>query len=49
MTYKWAGNVIPEYHPYSKFVAWSVCKDASNLIFPPPPPPPPEEKKEVVD
>jgi len=38
ISYVWNGNKVPEYNPWTKFVAWELCKNNLEEIFPKPKP-----------
>jgi hypothetical protein len=34
ITYEWDGTKIAEYNPWTRFVAWELCKNNLEEIFP---------------
>ena len=36
ISYEWDGNKISDYNPWTKFVAWELCKNNLEEIFPKP-------------
>jgi hypothetical protein len=36
ITYEWDGTKIAEYNPWTRFVAWELCKNNLEEIFPKP-------------
>ena len=38
ISYEWDGKQVSDYNPWTKFVAWELCKDDLEEIFPKPKP-----------